>query len=181
VPDADEIPAHLEAAADELLAALAPARGTVAGRHTELHVADLMTADVVVIAPTDSIARANRLMHLHRIRHLPVVAPGGSLVGVVSQRDVLAASSSSLLAPGEDERAVALGSVPVAAIMETHVSVAGPDDRAAEAGERMIRHKIGCLPVVARDGRLAGIVTEEDFLRWAAARMAPPDAVRQSA
>jgi len=54
-------------------------------------------------------------------------------------------------------------------------------DPAADAGERMIRHKIGCLPVVETSGRLAGIVTEEDFLRWATARMAPPEPARASA
>jgi CBS domain-containing protein len=32
----------------------------------------------------------------------------------------------------------------------------------------MIDHKIGCLPVLEPDGRLAGILTEEDFLRWVA-------------
>jgi CBS domain-containing protein len=36
----------------------------------------------------------------------------------------------------------------------------------------MVRHKIGCLPVIAEGGRLIGIVTEEDFLRWATEQMA---------
>ena len=47
-----------------------------------------------------------------------------------------------------------------------------PDENAAEAGERLIRHKIGCLPVVEGDAQLVGVVTEEDFLRWATAEMA---------
>jgi CBS domain-containing protein len=65
--------------------------------------------------------------------------------------------------------------------METHLSVAGRDDPAAAAGERMMRHKIGCLPVVGEDGRLAGIITEEDFLRWATAHMESGEPVQQSA
>jgi CBS domain-containing protein len=40
----------------------------------------------------------------------------------------------------------------------------------------MLAAKIGCLPVVDGTGRLAGIVTEEDFLRWATSQMAPPAA-----
>jgi CBS domain-containing protein len=36
----------------------------------------------------------------------------------------------------------------------------------------MVRHKIGCLPVIEEGGRLIGIVTEEDFLRWATEQMA---------
>ena len=51
-----------------------------------------------------------------------------------------------------------------------------PDEPAAAAGQRMLAAKIGCLPVVDGTGRLAGIVTEEDFLRWATSQMAPPAA-----
>jgi len=36
----------------------------------------------------------------------------------------------------------------------------------------MLRHKIGCLPVVDA-GRLVGIVTGDDFLRWATMRLLP--------
>ena len=32
----------------------------------------------------------------------------------------------------------------------------------------MLRHKFGCLPVCAPDGTLLGIVTESDFVRFAA-------------
>jgi CBS domain-containing protein len=31
----------------------------------------------------------------------------------------------------------------------------------------MLTAKIGCLPVIDEAGNLAGIVTEDDFLRWA--------------
>ena len=57
--------------------------------------------------------------------------------------------------------------------METRLSVATPDEPAGVAGNRMLRHKIGCLPVVNAAGRLAGIVTVDDFLRWATERLSP--------
>jgi CBS domain-containing protein len=37
----------------------------------------------------------------------------------------------------------------------------------------MLTATIGCLPVIDEAGNLAGIVTEEDLLRWATAHMAP--------
>jgi CBS domain-containing protein len=40
----------------------------------------------------------------------------------------------------------------------------------------MLAAKIGCLPVVDQTGQLAGIVTEEDFLRWATSQMMPSGA-----
>jgi CBS domain-containing protein len=140
-----------------------------------------MTRDVVAVAPDDSLAEAYALMRARRIRHLPVVGRDGRLAGLVTHRDLLAASSSSLLVPAENERVRILGLAHVANVMETHVSVVTPEEPAADAGERMIRHKIGCLPVLGADGRLAGIVTEEDFLRWATSHMTPAEAMRQSA
>jgi len=58
VPDAAEIPAHLEAAAAELAGALAAGRPALPAGHAELRVADLMTADVVALEPTESIEAA---------------------------------------------------------------------------------------------------------------------------
>jgi CBS domain-containing protein len=51
-------------------------------------VAEIMTVDVITVAPDTSIAECNALMHEHRIRHLPVLDQG-RVVGVLSSRDVL--------------------------------------------------------------------------------------------
>jgi CBS domain-containing membrane protein len=182
VPDAGDLPSHLQAALDELRTALgSAAQPGRAARADGLRVADLMTREVISIAPEDFLSNAYREMRRHRIRHLPVVARDGRLAGIVTHRDLLAVSSSSIIVPSEEERVRLLGLVRAADVMETHVSVAAEDDAAATAGERMVRHKIGCLPVVDPNGRVAGIVTEEDFLRWATARMASPEPARQSA
>jgi acetoin utilization protein AcuB len=77
--------------------------------------------------------------------------------------------------PDEADRLRMLGWAHVADVMETHVSTVGSGEPAADAGARMAGHKIGCLPVV-EDGRLAGLVTEHDFLRWATAHMERPTA-----
>jgi len=182
VPDASEIGVHLHAAAEELAHALgirdaAPAQPTAAGPR----VAELMSPLVVTLAAGDSLTTAWSLMHRHRIRHLPVLEPEGRLIGLVTHRDLLAAAPSSLETSGTRDRVALSASVRVADVMETHVSVAAADEPAGLAGERMLRHKIGCLPVVEVNGRLAGIVTGDDFVRWATARMLPAEPVRQSA
>ena len=53
-------------------------------------VADLMTRDVKVIGPEDSVKEGVRRMGRLTIRHLPVLGDG-KLLGVISQRDVLKA------------------------------------------------------------------------------------------
>ena len=50
---------------------------------------DIMTADLVTAAPDDTIASVGVLMRDAGVRHVPV-AVGGTVVGVVSIRDVLA-------------------------------------------------------------------------------------------
>ena len=175
VPDADTIPAHLAASADELRMALRPATPPKAAAFVAPsvpRVATLMTSPPITVRPEDRLATAWRIMRTRRIRHLPVLDGSGRLVGLVTHRDLLAASSSSIIASSEEDRVQLLTWAHVGDVMETHLSVAHPDDNAAEAGERLLRHKIGCLPVVEGDAQLVGVVTEEDFLRWATTEMA---------
>jgi WS/DGAT/MGAT family acyltransferase len=178
VPDVDRLPAALTTAADELACQFgvrAAAARPRAKRRTALTVSDLMTRDVVTIGPHELLATAWRTMHTRRIRHLPVVDRDGVLRGLVTHRDLLAASPSSLSLQAESDRVRLLGWAEAADVMETHVSTAAPGESAADVGLRMVRQKIGCLPVVDAGGAIVGIVTEEDFLRWSAENMAAAD------
>jgi WS/DGAT/MGAT family acyltransferase len=147
--------------------AVSAAQGTI------MRVADLMTATVRTVSPATSLADAWGLMRRSRIRHLPVVDDIGRLIGLVTQRDLLGAAPSVVGEPDETARLRRLGWLAAHEVMETHLVVAAPDEPAASAGQRMMAAKIGCLPVIDDTGHLAGIVTEEDFLRWATAHMAP--------
>ena len=54
----------------------------------EMHVSDIMTANVITCSPNDTIADVMKIMTHRRIRHLPV-REGGRLVGMISVGDVL--------------------------------------------------------------------------------------------
>ncbi len=54
----------------------------------EMLVRDVMTKDVLTVAPNTVLSDATGLMVVHRIRRLPVVA-NGKIVGVVARRDLL--------------------------------------------------------------------------------------------
>jgi WS/DGAT/MGAT family acyltransferase len=175
VPDVDRLPDALRAAADELAlhlgvrGAASHARPPYAGTVT---VGDLMTRDVVRIRGTELLANAWRTMRERRIRHLPVVDRRDALVGLVTHRDLLAASPSSLALHDERERVRGFGWATAADIMESHVSTAAAGESAADAALRLVRQKIGCLPVVDPRGTVIGILTEEDVLRWSATLLA---------
>jgi CBS domain-containing protein len=54
-----------------------------------LTAADVMTSPVITIGPGATLAQAARLMHHNRVKRLPVVDPGGKILGIVSRADLL--------------------------------------------------------------------------------------------
>ena len=127
---------------------------------------EVMSREVVTIAPTESCLDAVVRMQRARIRHLPVVNRDGLLVGIVTDRDL----RHRLFNP---RVFVTLGSTPVdklldgvrvAEIMSTDVMTVESDASVGDAAETMRKHRVGSLPVMER-GRMVGIVTEVDILR----------------
>ena len=55
--------------------------------------ADLMTKPAVTIGPDETVAHAARLMYNRRVKRLPVVSGGGTLIGIVTRSDVLSVYS----------------------------------------------------------------------------------------
>ena len=133
-----------------------------------LRVRDLMRTDVYAVGPEVPIAILQGLMNERRIRHVPVVDTHGTLVGLVSERDVLRCTlpEEDDLAPAE--RAELLASVLTGDIMTPDVATVDADDRLGLAARIMCDREYGCLPVFDQ-GVLAGMITEADFVRLMAA------------
>ena len=130
-------------------------------------VADLMTPDPVTVQPTTSVGEVWRTMAERRFRHMLVSDAANGLLGLVSQRDLLAAAhSTNLRIDSNDSR-------PISELMHESVDTVRPECCAAGAARYMLRNKNSCLPVVNDDGALIGILTEADFLRLVT-REVPP-------
>jgi CBS domain-containing membrane protein len=128
-----------------------------------------MRENFISVSPEDTLLEADRIMRLARIRHLPVVR-GGRLVALLSHRDVLSASISVLEKCDPADRLDHLRKTLVSEVMRGSVYTATEETTLADAARRMLRAKIGCLPVVrpGSDGPiLLGLVTESDLLRAA--------------
>jgi CBS domain-containing protein len=65
------------------------------GSFTDLHVADVMTRDVITASLDDSLDSTMALMTSKRIRHVPVLSEG-QLVGIISIGDVVKAEMHRL-------------------------------------------------------------------------------------
>ena len=124
-------------------------------------VADLMTPDPVTVRPSTPVGQVRKTMTERRFRHMLVSDETNALLGLVSQRDLLAAAhSADLRIDSDDDR-------PISELMHQSVDTVRPECCAAEAARYMLSSKHNCLPVVNDDGVLVGILTEADFLRLA--------------
>lgn len=128
-----------------------------------------MAKGVDTLSVTDTLIIAEDIMALGEIRHLPVVH-GDRLVGIVTQRDILRASLSSLIQHKLEDLSAFRRGVSVAEIMTSPVITVTPDVKVNEAAEIMAERKIGCLPVVEERDKLVGLVTETDILNYFALR-----------
>jgi len=135
-----------------------------------IKVADFMTRELVTVKETDDLALAESILRLGGIRHLPVVHER-RLVGLVTQRDLLRSGASG----GPRARAVHARD-----IMTRTPTTVGPDSSLAHAAHVMLKHKYGCLPVCEEDGTLVGIITESDFVRFAADVVQDLDLVQEA-
>lgn len=128
-------------------------------------VRDLMTEGVFALLPDDDLVVAHRLMEGWRVRHAPVVEEDGSVVGILSERDMLRRTLLGRSGVSEEELEENLRAIRVKEIMTVHVETIRPDAPVAAAATKIYNDKIGCLVVVDRRARLRGILTEADFVR----------------
>ena len=123
-----------------------------------------MTKDVITVTPDTSMLKASKLMKDHNIRRLPVL-DGKRVVGIVSDRDIRAASPSKATTLDMHELYYLLSEVKVKDIM-TSDPVTVYDTDAVDAAALLMENKgIGGLPVVDGSGELVGIITDHDIFR----------------
>ena len=134
---------------------------------------DRMTKHPLTISEDESIAETHRYMQEQNVRHLPVVSKAGDMLGLVAESDLLKAQPSTATSLSMWEIHYLLDRVKVKDVMVREVITTTEDCPIEDAAQRMLEHKISCLPVVRGD-KLVGIITEVDlfgvFLELFAAR-----------
>ncbi len=148
-------------------------------------VSALMTTQVLAVRPDVSLEALADLLLERGIGGAPVVDEAGRPVGVVSKTDLMrehlmAGDTGEVVTPGwhprrghfqvEMERGFHAEPAPasVADVMTPAALTLSEDAPVAEAAALMAFEGIHRVPVVAGDGRVAGIVTSLDVLRWLA-------------
>ena len=142
---------------------------------------DIMTTNVITVSPETSVEEAYSQMKKHRIRHLPVEGLNGTIIGIVSDRDLRGVlvplnvygppgPSGGGTQPGpvssdnEEDFSYHPSGVMVGGVMVKDVFTVMPGTDMAETASLIYHHKIGALPVVDDEGVLVGIITAIDLL-----------------
>lgn len=142
-------------------------------------VRDIMTRSVVTVKEGTSIKDLCSILSEHRISGVPVVSEAGNLVGIVSEKDVVAHQVAGLepdfVDPdlyelisskylGHDELARGQSRMYVEEIMNRTVVTVAPDVDIGEAARVLLEKGRRRLPVI-EDGKVVGIVSALDLLR----------------
>lgn len=144
---------------------------------------DVMSEDLITVSPDDPIRKAVALMLDHRISGLPVVDCEGTLVGLLTENDLVLGSSSGLPVhlqlledlldarePGRHMKQVQdIGARQVRDLMVENVVTAGPATPVGELIALLVKNDFKRIPIVDRS-RLVGIVTRADIVKimsWA--------------
>lgn len=127
----------------------------------------VMSTEVVTFFPEQGLSLAEDVMRIHKFHHLPVIDADRRLVGLVSHRDLLRGQISVLTGLTEDQRRARQGEVRIEKLMTRDVWTVTPDTLASHAGQMLIDHAFGCLPVINAHRVLCGILTGRDFLKFA--------------
>jgi CBS domain-containing protein len=125
-------------------------------------VQNCMTDEVVTVDRTTSLLEAHRLMGTKRIRSLPVVEDD-KLVGLVTRTDLMSSDPSRLESRNNQELSLKILTQDVEKVMTTPVLTIKQDKEVNEAAKIMVEHKIHVLPVVDKENKMIGVITESDL------------------
>ena len=138
-----------------------------------MKISEVMTRNVVTVTCRTPLKEVARQLVRRRVSGLPVVDEDGSVVGVVSEGDILAKECDRASGHGSlldhlfevDGGGLKHDARDAGDAMTSPAVTIRPNRTVAEAAATMLDRCVNRLPVVDRDGKLVGIVTRADLVR----------------
>lgn len=140
-----------------------------------MKVRDVMTTPVITVGPDATYSEIVDLLLEHDISGVPVVHPGGRLLGMVTEADLLSGEAyghrrhralglvAAFLRGDDTEWLRKAAGTTARELMTGPPSTASPDDDLSDAARQMLQGAHKRLPVVV-DGKIVGIVSRSDLL-----------------
>jgi CBS-domain-containing membrane protein len=138
-----------------------------------MNVSKVMTRRVITVTPRTPLKDVARLLVQRRVSGVPVVDEDGTVLGVVSEGDILVKERSRTNGYGSlldhlfevNSDAYKHDARDAADAMTSPPVTIRPDRAISEAAALMLDRCVNRLPVVDRHGKLVGIVTRADLVR----------------
>lgn len=130
-----------------------------------MYVRDEMTKNLITINANDVISKAAEIMAEKKLHRLPVLQDG-QLVGLVTKGKITSSTSGGATSLSIFELNYLLNRTSVKEVMikKKDLITISSDKLMEDAADMMLRHDIGCLPVVD-NGELVGILTQNDLFK----------------
>jgi len=134
-------------------------------KEARMLVREIMTTRIHCATPETTVDDALRLLGVNKVTSLPVVTADGSVIGVLSEADLLPAlvtydarAHQRPLGPQTESARL------VADLMTPHPGVVPPGEDVAELAQVMVRHGWKSVPVVEH-GQIVGMVSRSDVVQ----------------
>ena len=125
----------------------------------------IMTKEVIKIGMDATIKKIQEIFEMHKFHHLLVVEEE-KLVGVISDRDLLRELSPFIGTASETVRDTETLNKKVHQIMTRKPVTVTKETTIQDATKLLIKKNVSCLPIVSLDGKIEGILTLKDFLKF---------------
>ncbi len=127
-------------------------------------VKDYMTRHPFMIEPDMPVVDAQRYLAEVNVGHLPVTGSGKRLLGLITRRTLsIQTDSLDSLNVWEITRYISGLTVKKLMIKKSNMITIDPNATIEDAAYSMVKHKIGCLPVIEKD-IIVGLLTSDDLL-----------------
>ena len=129
----------------------------------ERKVSDWMTADPLTVPSSTTLPEAYWLMienHVHRL----IVVDDGQLAGIITMEDLRGSFHQEIMSIDPLKTNEILSRMPIRQLMTKNPITITPSEKAINAAQSMLEHKISTLPVVEAE-KVVGIITESDLFR----------------
>jgi CBS domain-containing protein len=133
-------------------------------------VKDVMSTHIYAVRERASFKEIATRLHELRVSAFPVIDQDGTVIGVVSEADLLPKEAlegtvpSVLHSLGHSREQSKITAVTAADLMTKPAVTIGPNEPVTHAARLMYSRKVKRLPVTNDEGRLIGIVTRADVL-----------------
>ncbi len=129
-------------------------------------VKEWMSKKPMTLGTETSVLNAAEVMRTQKVRQFPVLSAQGTLAGIVSDRDIRDAFPSKFLPEAASAEGKNLMALTVGDIMTLDPITVSPQQAMDKVADILAKNKIGALPVVEKDLRLVGIITEVDVFKF---------------